>query len=185
MGDSLKGILVLVIALAIGSQALQALDIQYLSSNPNMPTPAVAANNSPAKPSLESAQTLTGAEASMYAEQVASIIAGADPTDIFDPAAVGRDRNITCGAGYIAGDMDANKFSKISYASLDVGKLTYIQVSRFSPSYLVQERFQVVSAKQVDSVPSAIKQQLEAIMQDSASCYQNDLYLSKVDYLNH
>ena len=182
MGDSLKGILVLVIALAIGSQALRALDIQYLSSNPNMPTPNRAPSSSGgAKEDSLAAQTT--AKDQMYANQIASIIAGADPTDVFAPTAIGQPLNVTCGAGFISGDMDTNKFSKISYASLDIGKLTYIQVSRFAPSYLIQERLQVVSAKQVDSVPSKVKQRLEAIMRDPTQCYQNDLYLSKIDYL--
>ena len=144
VGDLPKGILILVVAGVIGSQAMNALDIDYLAQSPNTPN-----------------QSSSPKKADNSAEQIQAILAGADPTDVFEPTAAGKKINYLCDTGFIAGDLDANKFSKISYASVDAGDLTYIQISHYSPSYLVQEKYQTVSATEVSEVPQDVKRRLE------------------------
>jgi len=168
MGDFPKVFLVILIAGVIGSQAFKAIDIDYLASSP--------------EPGVSSAAAVSIDEA-IPEPEVEAILAGADPTDVMEPTASGKRQAFACDTGYIVGDMDSNRFSKISYAAFNQDGITYIQVSKYNPSYLVQEGYQIVSATEVDSVPDSVKQQLQEKINNPRSCNSLDLYLSNVKYL--
>lgn len=166
MTDIAKGLLVLVIAVVIGFQGMRMLDIEYLSQP--------SGSQASVKASLQDDDKL-----------LAAMQAGADPTDILPPTAAGKALigHSGCETGMISGSIDDNRFSKISYAALSVEGVRYIQVSRFSPSYLMQERYQHVSAVEVKDLPDSIKAQLNSNMESPAGCNQQDLYLSSIKYL--
>ncbi len=162
MADLQRTILVLIVAGLIGYVGFELIvDVEYLSQPP-------ATEASKAK------------KEGVPANQVAAIIAGEDPTDVLEPTAAGEKHNRPCDAGYIAGDPDKNRYSKISYASVSLNGITYIQVSRYSPDYLIQEEYQTVSATEVDSVPADIKKMLDAGISNPTGCNQKDLYLSNI-----
>jgi len=165
MTDLPKGLFILVVAGAIGYQSMSLLDIDYLAQ-----TPASAKINSN-KASL------------MDAEKLEAIAQGADPTDLFEPTAAGKPINLACDSGYIEGDINENRFSKIGYASITERGITYIQVSRYSPSYLVQEQYQSVTATEVEKLPDSIKAQLQKKISNPAGCSSQNLYLSQIKYL--
>ncbi len=164
MADLTKGILVVLIAVVIGYQGMRMLDLEYLSRPGSHP---------------KVSQVLPEGELE------AAVKAGADPTDILPPAAAGTSLmdSARCEIGMISGSIDDNRFSKISYASLDIEGIKYIQVSRFSPSYLMQERYQHVTAIEVKDLPDSIKAQLHSSMESPARCSQQDLHLSSIRYL--
>ena len=174
MSDLPKGIMVIMIAGVIGSQAFKAIDIDYLAGSPDASVTSAA--------SLSISDKAPSAEPKLESE-VQAILDGADPTDVLEPTAAGRRQNIACDTGYIVGDMDTNKFSKISYASLEEKGITYIQVSKYNPSYLVQEGYQSVSATEVDRVPDSLKGRLQQKINNPEDCQSLDLYLSNVKYL--
>ena len=169
MSNMTKGVLVIAIAIVIGSQAFRAIDIDYLAGS-------------------ESGQDSVASVASIIKDgqsEVEAIMDGADPTDVLEPTAAGSSNleRLGCDSGYIVGDLDANRFSKISYAAIDQKGMTYIQVSRYNPSYLIQEQYQIVTATQVESIPDSIKDQLEAKISNPGACNSMDLYLSSIKYL--
>lgn len=169
MSNMTKGVLVIAIAIVIGSQAFRAIDIEYLAGSENdQDTVASVASI------IKGSQT-----------EVEAIMDGADPTDVLEPTAAGSNHldRLGCDSGYIVGDLDANRFSKISYAAIDQQGMTYIQVSRYSPSYLIQEQFQIVTATEVESIPDSIKDQLEEKIKNPDACNSMDLYLSNIKYL--
>lgn len=165
MTDIPKGVFILAVAGAIGYQGFKALDIDYLAQSPSAPTKHSKAIEKSEDAKLE------------------AIMAGADPTDVLAPTAAGKKLKYVCDSGYIAGDPDGNRFSKINYASIKKGGVTYIQVSRYSPSYLVQEHYQTVSATEVDNLPDSIKTALQVKINNPANCENQDLYLSSIKYL--
>lgn len=169
MSNMTKGVLVIAIAIVIGSQAFRAIDINYLAGS-------------------ESDQDSVASVASIIKDsqsEVEAIMDGADPTDVLEPTTAGSSnlKRLDCDSGYIVGDLDANRFSKISYAAIDQQGMTYIQVSRYNPSYLIQEQYQIVTATQVESIPDGIKDQLEAKISNPDACNSMDLYLSSIKYL--
>ncbi|WP_415912167.1 hypothetical protein [Neptuniibacter sp. QD37_11] len=167
MTDLPKGIFILAVAGVIGYQAIKALDMDYLAQSPSSPSTA----NKAAKGPLNDA------------DKVEAVLAGADPTDVFKPAAAGKKLSVVCDSGYIAGDINKNRYSKISYASITERGITYIQVSRYSPTYLVQEHYQAVTATEVSKVPHRIKAALKAKISNPYGCSSQDLYLSQINYL--
>lgn len=169
MSNMMKGVLVIAIAIVIGSQAFRAIDIDYLAGS-------------------EGDQDAVVSVASIIKDsqsEVEAIMDGADPTDVLEPTAAGAGNlNLSdCDSGYIVGDLNANRFSKISYAAIDEQGMTYIQVSRYNPSYLIQEKFQIVTATQVESIPDSIRDQLEVKINNPDACNSMDLYLSNIKYL--
>ena len=148
MGDLSKGILMLLIAGVVGSQAFKALDSGDLSS------PSVAS-------SPKSADE----------KAIKSIMAGADPSDVLAATAAGKRPTHECDA-----------FSEISYASVNAEGITYIQVSRYNPSYLIQKQYQVVSATEIDEIPDSIKERLRQTIANPARCNSMDLYLSNIKH---
>jgi hypothetical protein len=170
VNSPVKSVLFIAIVIVVGSQAFRAIDIDYLAGSES-DRGAVASTASITKDSQSG---------------VAAIIDGADPTDVLEPTAAGSSRlgRTECNAGYIIGDLDANRFSKLSYAAIYKQGVTYIQVSRYSPSYLVQEQYQIVTATQVESIPDSIKDQLEVKINNPDACNSMDLYLSSIKYLN-
>ncbi|WP_415898221.1 hypothetical protein ACMXYR_08025 [Neptuniibacter sp. QD29_5] len=167
MTDLPKGIFILAVAGVIGYQAIKALDMDYLAQSPSSP---VATSNT-SKSSLSDAQ------------KVEAVLAGADPTDVFESTAAGKSLSVACDSGFIAGDINKNRFSRISYASITERGITYIQVSRYSPTYLVQEHYQAVTATEVSKVPDSIKAALQAKISNPQGCSSQDLYLSQINYL--
>lgn len=169
MSNITKGVLVIAIAIVIGSQAFRAIDIDYLAGSEGDQDPVVSVASI-----LKEGQS-----------EVEAIMEGADPTDVFEPTAAGSNSlsRLDCDSGYIVGDLDANRFSKISYAAIDEQGTTYIQVSRYNPAYLVQEQYQIVTATQVESIPDSIKDQLETKINNPDACNSMDLYLSSIKYL--
>jgi hypothetical protein len=156
MGGLSKGVLILLAVGVVGGQIFSALDTRPLTK--------IASNES----------------ASSEAAFLESMDNGVDPTDILEPTAAGKTLNSACEAGYIVGDLNDNRFSEISYASIDREGITYIQVSRYSPSYLIQEQDQIVTATEVDEIPDSIRRQLQRDIIEPDRCNNLDLYLSKI-----
>lgn len=167
MTDLPKGIFILAVAGVIGYQAIKALDMDYLAQSPSSPSATSNATKGPLND----------------ADRVEAVLAGADPTDVFQPTAAGKKLSVACDSGYIAGDINKNRYSKISYASITERGITYIQVSRYSPTYLVQEHYQAVTATEVSKVPDSIKAALQAKISNPYGCSSQDLYLSQINYL--
>jgi hypothetical protein len=170
VNSPVKSVLFIAIVIVVGSQAFRAIDIDYLAGS-GTDRDAAASVTSIIKDSQS---------------EVGAIMGGADPTDVLEPAAAGSSRfgRADFDSGYIIGDLDANRFSKLSYAAIDKQGVTYIQVSRYSPSYLIQEQYQIVTATQVESIPDSIKDQLEVKINNPDACNSMDLYLSSIKYLN-
>ena len=163
MADLQKGLMVLLVAGFIGYAGFAMLDIEYLSQSPTAVTKAGSADVSE--------------------KDLQAIMDGEDPTEVLEPTAAGKPLNYICDTGYIAGDMDKNRFSKISYASIAHEGKTYIQISRYSPTYLIQENYQIVSATEVRDIPAEIKNMLDRKIKNPAECDQQDLYLSNIRHL--
>jgi hypothetical protein len=159
VGDLSKGILMLLIAGVVGSQAFKALDSGDLSS-----------------------PTVASSPKSADEKAIKSIMAGADPSDVLAATAAGKRPTHECDAGYIIGDLDDNPFSEISYASVNAEGITYIQVSRYNPSYLIQKQYQVVSATEIDEIPDSIKERLQQTIANPVRCNSMDLYLSNIKH---
>ncbi len=109
-----------------------------------------------------------------------AIISGADPTDLLAPTASGHLHRGPCNAGLIAGDIDSNEYSKVAYASIKQGGVTYIQISRYMPTYLTQQSYQTVSATEISTPPVEIKLALEQRISNPEKCNQEGLYLSSI-----
>ncbi|WP_415884752.1 hypothetical protein ACMXYO_08745 [Neptuniibacter sp. QD37_6] len=166
MADSLKGIFVLFVAVLMGYQVIEVLDIEYLAQSPS-----------------KSAEAKNVKASQSDSDKVEAVLAGVDPTDLFESAAAGEKLSLACDSGLIVGDINKNKFSKISYASITKRGVTYIQVSRYSPAYLIQEHYQAVTATEVNKVPDGIQAALQAKISNPHGCSLQDLYLSQINYL--
>ena len=113
-----------------------------------------------------------------------AIISGADPTDLLAPTASGHLHKGPCNAGLIAGDIDSNEYSKVAYASIKQGGVTYIQVSRYMPTYLTQQSYQTVSATEINTPPVEVKRALEQRISNPEKCVQEALYLSSIQSIS-
>ncbi len=109
-----------------------------------------------------------------------AIISGADPTDLLAPTASGHLHSGPCNAGLIAGDIDSNEYSKVAYASIKQDGVTYIQISRYMPTYLTQQSYQTVSATEISTPPAEIKVALEQRISNPEKCNQEGLYLASI-----
>lgn len=116
-------------------------------------------------------------------QQIDALLAGADPTDLFEPTAAGPTPPCFRGELEMAADV-APQLSGYPYVSLRVDQYNYIRVLSFDGFYLVQHPHQSVSATERWEVPKAAEDKLNAVSDRMENCKQRTLYLSSIQREN-
>lgn len=135
----------------------------------------VIADSSKQPASSQSAEEETQSE-------IAQILAGADPTDVFEPTAAGRMLTPECFSGQIeTANQQLSSLNGTRFISRNFQGETYITLMTLPPVYLLQDEHQAVSATRIDNLPPELRAEMGVFSSKSSSCPERSLYLSKIN----
>lgn len=117
------------------------------------------------------------------AQNLAKLLAGADPTDLFEPSAAGQPASSApCFTGRLEIDSTAHAhLAGASFISQSVDKKVFITVLTLPPVHLYQNEHQAVTATHLATLPEAILPQMQQTLARRSHCQQRSLYLSRIE----
>ncbi len=114
--------------------------------------------------------------------EISQILAGADPTDVFEPTAAGRMLTPSCYSGQIETEnKNLSSFNGTRFISRNFEGETYIALLTLPPIYLLQDENQVVSATRIDQLPPELVPEMGQMLGQQTSCAERSLFLSRID----
>lgn len=115
-------------------------------------------------------------------ELLKQLLAGADPTDLFEPTAAGRPVAPACFSGELEiDDSNLTSLNGARFVSQDFQGDTYITLLTLPPVYLHQTEHQAVSATRVEELPDGLYPQVGQVLNQKETCAERSLYLSRID----
>ncbi|MCP4596130.1 hypothetical protein [Neptuniibacter sp.] len=117
--------------------------------------------------------------------QISSLLAVADPTDILEPTAAGETGSAaTCRTGKIVAEDHPDSHHDSYYVAYKEDGSLYIQVSPLVPTFLRQDKNQIVSASVFTPTPE-IASRLSNLFANRDDCDLADLYLNQIKNVSH
>jgi hypothetical protein len=168
MNTVLKSILIVLVVSFIGTRGIMFLVDEKLALNPT---------NAEVDTDARSVRMQAEQEADRLAEAIA---AGADPTEVSAPTAAGQPNPAPCRTGRI--EMPENSYGLDGdiYIARTIGDKTYIQVSPLTPTFLVQQDFQMVTASRLSRFPDDVTPKIREVFMMIEHCDVAPLHLASV-----
>ncbi|SEF62507.1 hypothetical protein [Marinobacterium lutimaris] len=117
---------------------------------------------------------------SEFEHQFNQLMAGADPSDLFEATAAGGARDCLHGRIQMS-DGNHSALNGRLYVAHRSSDITYIQTLEPSDTYLVQGPLQAVTANRQTEIPDAAKQALQRDIQHIERCTERSFYLSSIN----
>ncbi|TCK02672.1 hypothetical protein [Marinobacterium mangrovicola] len=130
--------------------------------------------------SSESASTEKTSQSDELEDQLEQLIAGADPSDIFEPTAAGGYQDCLHGRIQMPEDNRTLLHDRLYLAHRSNG-MTYIQTLEPSDTYLVQGPLQAVTATQHSAIPAHAKLALQRDFNQLEKCKERSFYLYSIN----
>lgn len=121
--------------------------------------------------------------AELNEQAIAQLLAGADPTDLFEPTAAGQPLNTTtCFTGTLETDSAQHTHLEgARFIAKEVNDDQYITVMTLPPVHLFQNEYQAVTAQKLDRLPTEVQPKMRQVLASQEQCQQRSLYLSRID----
>ncbi|MGB2131795.1 MAG: hypothetical protein ACPHXW_10190 [Marinobacterium sp.] len=115
-------------------------------------------------------------------DNIAKLLAGADPTDLFEPTAAGVTLRPSCFTGQL--EIDSEDHLSLKGANF-IGRYlddeVFITLMTLPPMHLHQDQHQAVTATHLPALPDSVREHMTLALASQSECQARTLYLSRID----